>query len=150
MDIRKVKKLIELLEESGISELEISEGEESVRISRHPRMAMQAPMAMASPMLQAAPLAAAMPATSAGEHKPRNDEHTVTSPMVGTYYSAASPGAKAFVEIGTEIKVGQILCIIEAMKMMNQIESDKAGRVTSILAKNGEPVEFGQPLFIIE
>jgi acetyl-CoA carboxylase biotin carboxyl carrier protein len=142
--------LIELLEESGISELEISEGEESVRISRHPRMAMQAPMAMGTPMLQAAPLAAAMPATSAGEHKPRNDEHTVTSPMVGTYYSAASPGAKAFVEIGTEIKVGQILCIIEAMKMMNQIESDKAGRVTAILAKNGEPVEFGQPLFIIE
>ena len=150
MDIRKVKKLIELLEESGISELEISEGEESVRISRHPRMAMQAPMAMASPMLQAAPIAPAMPATSAGEHKPRNDEHTVTSPMVGTYYSAASPGAKAFVEIGTEIKVGQILCIIEAMKMMNQIESDKAGRVTAMLAKNGEPVEFGQPLFIIE
>jgi acetyl-CoA carboxylase biotin carboxyl carrier protein len=150
MDIRKVKKLIELLEESGISELEISEGEESVRISRHPRMAMQAPMAMGTPMLQAAPLAPAMPATSAGEHKPRNDEHTVTSPMVGTYYSAASPGAKAFVEIGTEIKVGQILCIIEAMKMMNQIESDKAGRVTAVLAKNGEPVEFGQPLFIIE
>jgi len=150
MDIRKVKKLIELLEESGISELEISEGEESVRISRHPRMAMQAPMAMGTPMLQAAPLAAAMPATSAGEHKPRNDEHTVTSPMVGTYYSAASPGAKAFVEIGTEIKVGQILCIIEAMKMMNQIESDKAGRISAILAKNGEPVEFGQPLFIIE
>jgi acetyl-CoA carboxylase biotin carboxyl carrier protein len=150
MDIRKVKKLIELLEESGISELEISEGEESVRISRHPRMAMQAPMAMGSPMIQAAPLAPAMPATAAGEHKPRNDEYTVTSPMVGTYYSAASPGAKAFVEIGTEIKVGQILCIIEAMKMMNQIESDKAGRVTAILAKNGEPVEFGQPLFIIE
>jgi acetyl-CoA carboxylase biotin carboxyl carrier protein len=151
MDIRKVKKLIELLEESGISELEISEGEESVRISRHPRMAMQAPMAMGSPMVQAPPPAApATPATSAGEHKPRNDEHTVTSPMVGTYYSAASPGAKAFVEIGTEIKVGQILCIIEAMKMMNQIESDKAGRVTAILAKNGEPVEFGQPLFIIE
>src|SRR5450432_1880101 len=153
MDIRKVKKLIELLEESGISELEISEGEESVRISRHPRMAMQAPMAMGSQMIQAAPPAAAVaatPATAAGEHKPRNDEHTVTSPMVGTYYSAASPGAKAFVEIGTEIKVGQILCIIEAMKMMNQIESDKAGRVTAILAKNGEPVEFGQPLFIIE
>jgi acetyl-CoA carboxylase biotin carboxyl carrier protein len=151
MDIRKVKKLIELLEESGISELEISEGEESVRISRHPRMAMQAPAAVAIPMTQAAPqIAPAMPATSAGEHKPRIDEYTVTSPMVGTYYSAASPGAKAFVEIGSEIKVGQILCIIEAMKMMNQIESDKAGRVTAILAKNGEPVEFGQPLFIIE
>ncbi len=151
MDIRKVKKLIELLEESGISELEISEGEESVRISRHPRVAMQAPMAMGSPMVQAAPPpAAATPATAAGEHKPRNDDYTVTSPMVGTYYSAASPGAKSFVEIGTEIKVGQILCIIEAMKMVNQIESDKAGRVTAILAKNGEPVEFGQPLFIIE
>jgi acetyl-CoA carboxylase biotin carboxyl carrier protein len=150
MDIRKVKKLIELLEESGISELEISEGEESVRISRHPRMQMQAPaMAMAPQQIQAAPTAA-MPATSAGEHNPRKDDHTVTSPMVGTYYSAASPGAKSFVEIGTEIKVGQILCIIEAMKMMNQIESDKAGRVTAILAKNGEPVEFGQPLFIIE
>src|SRR3981081_3037781 len=105
MDIRKVKKLIELLEESGISELEISEGEESVRISRHPRMAMQAPVAMGSPMVQAAPLAA-MPATAAGEHKPRNDEYTVTSPMVGTYSSAASPGAKSFVDIGTEVKVG--------------------------------------------
>jgi acetyl-CoA carboxylase biotin carboxyl carrier protein len=152
MDIRKVKKLIELLEESGISELEISEGEESVRISRHPRMAMQAPMAMGTPMVhQTAPqITAATPATSAGEHKPRNDDYTVTSPMVGTYYSAASPGSKAFVEIGSEIKVGQILCIIEAMKMMNQIESDKAGRVSAILAKNGEPVEFGQPLFIIE
>ncbi len=150
MDIRKVKKLIELLEESGISELEISEGEESVRISRHPRMGVQAaPMAMASPMAHAAPLPAG-PATSAGEHTPRKDDHTVTSPMVGTYYASASPGAKPFVEIGSEVKIGQILCIIEAMKMMNQIESDKAGRVTSIIAKNGEPVEFGQPLFIIE
>jgi acetyl-CoA carboxylase biotin carboxyl carrier protein len=148
MDIRKVKKLIELLEESGISELEISEGEESVRISRHPRTAMQLPMAAAMPM--AAAPAPATPATAAGEHKPRNDDNTVTSPMVGTYYSASAPGAKSFVEIGSEIKVGQILCIIEAMKMMNQIESDKAGRVTAILAKNGEPVEFGQPLFIIE
>jgi acetyl-CoA carboxylase biotin carboxyl carrier protein len=153
MDIRKVKKLIELLEESGISELEISEGEESVRISRHPRMAMQAAPPFAAPMMQApAAIAAApaTPATAAGEHTPRNDEHTVTSPMVGTYYASASPGAKAFVEIGSEIKVGQILCIIEAMKMMNQIESDKAGKVTAMLAKNGEPVEFGQPLFIIE
>ncbi|GAC1673058.1 MAG: acetyl-CoA carboxylase biotin carboxyl carrier protein [Steroidobacteraceae bacterium] len=149
MDIRKVKKLIELLEESGISELEISEGEESVRISRHPRTTMQAPQAIASPAVQVTP-PAATPATAAGEHKPRNDEYTVTSPMVGTYYSAASPGAKAFVEIGSEIQVGQILCIIEAMKMMNQIESDKAGRITAMLAKNGEPVEFGQPLFIIE
>ncbi len=151
MDIRKVKKLIELLEESGISELEISEGEESVRISRHPRMGVQAaPLTMASPMVHATALPAAGPATSAGEHAPRRDDHTVTSPMVGTYYASASPGAKPFVEIGSEVKVGQILCIIEAMKMMNQIESDKAGRVTSIIAKNGEPVEFGQPLFIIE
>ncbi len=149
MDIRKVKKLIELLEESGISELEISEGEESVRISRHPRMGMQAAQPQ-PPVMVAAPAATAMPATSAGERAPRNDEHTVTSPMVGTYYASASPGAKPFIEIGGEIKVGQILCIIEAMKMMNQIESDKAGRVTAMLAKNGEPVEFGQPLFIIE
>src|ERR1700744_4038 len=155
MDIRKVKKLIELLEESGISELEISEGEESVRISRHPRPGMQvaaqpaqfvhAPAAPAAP----APSAAAPAAAGAGR-APRNDERPVTSPMVGTYYASASPGAKPFVEIGSEIKVGQILCIIEAMKMMNQIESDKEGRVTAMLAKTGEPVEFGQPLFIIE
>ena len=152
MDIRKVKKLIELLEESGISELEISEGEESVRISRHPRAGMQVTAAQA-PLMQAAPLTSAPPvtaATSGAERAPRNDEHTVTSPMVGTYYASASPGAKPFVEIGSEIKVGQILCIIEAMKMMNQIESDKEGRITAMLAKNGEPVEFGQPLFIIE
>ena len=147
MDIRKVKKLIELLEESGISELEISEGEESVRISRHPRAAMQALPAPAA-VVQAPPAPTA--ATAAGEHKPRNDEYTVTSPMVGTYYSASAPGSKPFVDLGDEIKVGQVLCIIEAMKMMNQIESDKAGRVTAILAKNGDPVEFGQPLFIIE
>ena len=154
MDIRKVKKLIELLEESGISELEISEGEESVRISRHPRMSMAAPAVVGAPQIQQAPPAApaspAKPATAAGEHKPRNDDQTITSPMVGTYYSASAPGAKPFIELGMEIKVGQILCIIEAMKMMNQIESDKAGRVTAILAKNGEPVEFGQPLFVIE
>ena len=151
MDIRKVKKLIELLEESGISELEISEGEESVRISRHPRMQMQAPqMAMAAPQVHAVQAAPAMPATSAGEHAPRKDDYTVTSPMVGTYYSAASPGAKSFVEIGTEVKVGHVLCIIEAMKMMNQIEADKSGRITSVMAHNGDPVEFGQPLFIIE
>jgi acetyl-CoA carboxylase biotin carboxyl carrier protein len=152
MDIRKVKKLIELLEESGISELEISEGEESVRISRHPRAGVQVASGQPAPVMPAPPATAipAMAATSSGERAPRNDEHTVTSPMVGTYYASASPGAKPFVEIGSEIKVGQILCIIEAMKMMNQIESDKEGRVTAMLAKNGEPVEFGQPLFIIE
>jgi len=152
MDIRKVKKLIELLEESGISELEISEGEESVRISRHPRT-MPGAAAVPAPLSQAASApspAPKLPATAAGEHKPRDDDQTITSPMVGTYYSASAPGAKPFVEIGMEIKVGQILCIIEAMKMMNQIESDKSGRITAMLAKNGEPVEFGQPLFIIE
>ena len=154
MDIRKVKKLIELLEESGIAEIEISEGEESVRISRYPpgAAAAAAPVVhYAPPPPQGlAPQAGAAPATSApSAPAPRND-HTVTAPMVGTYYSAPTPGAKQFVEIGSEVNVGDTLCIIEAMKMMNQIESDKAGRVTAILVKNGEPVEFGQPLFIIE
>ena len=155
MDIRKIKKLIELLEESGISELEISEGEESVRISRHPRGAFT----FASPAIAAAPPAPLPVATvaigsaaapSAAERKALANERTVTSPMVGTYYSAPSPDAKPFVEIGDEVRVGQTLCIIEAMKMMNQIESDKAGKVAAILAKNGDPVEFGQPLFVIE
>ncbi len=131
--------MIELLEESGLSELEISEGEESVRISRHPRVAMQAPLSVAAPVVHAAPPAAADAGNLRRRAQAAHDESTVTSPMVGTYYSAASPGAKAFVEIGSEIKVGQVLCIIEAMKMMNQIESDKAGRITAILAKNGEP-----------
>jgi acetyl-CoA carboxylase biotin carboxyl carrier protein len=153
MDIRKVKKLIELLEESGIAEIEISEGEESVRISRYPPggPAAAAPVvhyAAPPPMQMAAPAAAAS-APVAPPPAPRTD-HTVTAPMVGTFYSSATPGAKSFVEIGSEVNVGDTLCIIEAMKMMNQIESDKAGRVTAILVKNGEPVEFGQPLFIIE
>jgi acetyl-CoA carboxylase biotin carboxyl carrier protein len=151
MDIRKVKKLIELLEESGISELEISEGEESVRISRHPRGTFQiaAPTAPA-PAPAATATAAPLAATAADQRRPVADDRTVTSPMVGTYYASPSPGAKAFVEIGQEVKIGQTLCIIEAMKMMNQIESDKAGKVAAILAKNGDPVEFGQPLFVIE
>ena len=149
MDIRKVKKLIELLEESGISELEISEGEETVRISRHARGGAQPMVQYHAPA--PAPATAAVDAAAPGAAaKPARDEHTIVSPMVGTYYSSASPGAKVFVEIGPEIKVGQTLCIIEAMKMMNQIESDKDGRITAILAKNGDPVEFGQPLFIIE
>lgn len=153
MDIRKVKKLIELLEESGIAEIEISEGEESVRISRYPQGQMQAPIMhyaappMAAP-LAAAPVAAAPAAVAAPV--PSKVDHTVTAPMVGTYYASASPGAKAFVDIGSEVNVGDTLCIIEAMKMMNQIESDKSGRVTAVLVKNGDPVEFGQPLFIIE
>ena len=154
MDIRKVKKLIELLEESGIAEIEIKEGEEAVRISRMPTggyvthmqpQMMQAPVAtIAAPV--AAPSAAA-PAAPAARHA---NEHVVAAPMVGTFYASASPGAKAFVEIGSEVKEGQVLCIIEAVKMMNQIESDKAGKVTAIMATNGDPVEFGQPLFVIE
>jgi len=157
MDIRKIKKLIELLEESGIAEIEIKEGEEAVRISRMPTgsAAVHSMPAYAMPM--AAPVAAPAPAAAASAApaevpapRPRPNEHVVTAPMVGTFYSAPSPGAKAFVEIGDEVKVGQTLCIIEAMKMMNQIESDKAGRVTSIMAQNGDPVEFGQPLFVVE
>jgi acetyl-CoA carboxylase biotin carboxyl carrier protein len=158
LDIRKVKKLIELLEESGIAEIEIKEGEEAVRISRMPTSGMVAhhmPQMMPAPMLAApaaAPVAAALPATSGvpAASTRRASEHVVTAPMVGTFYGAASPGAKPFVEIGTEVKEGQVLCIIEAMKMMNQIESDKAGKVTAIMATNGDPVEFGQPLFVIE
>ncbi len=149
MDIRKVKKLIELLEESGIAEIEIKEGEEAVRISRMPTgsYATHAPAPVMAPAAAAAPPAAAVEAVPA---KPRANEHVVTAPMVGTFYAAATPGAKAFVDIGDEVKVGQVLCIIEAMKMMNQIEADKAGRVTSVMAQNGDPVEFGQPLFVIE
>ena len=158
MDIRKVKKLIELLEESGIAEIEISEGEESVRISRYPAGGANAPVVhyapapmapMAAPI--AAPIAApaAAPVAAAPAVATKAD-HTVTAPMVGTFYAAATPGAKSFVDIGSEVNVGDTLCIIEAMKMMNQIESDKSGRVTAILVKNGDPVEFGQPLFIIE
>ena len=164
MDIRKIKKLIELLEESGVSEIEIKEGEESVRIARHastdaaggagrPSAAVHYTAAAAS-----APSSAPRPATARGgapEDSPAEDaagegEHMVTAPMVGTYYSAPSPGAKPYVEIGDEVAVGQVLCTIEAMKMMNQIECDVAGRVRAALVKNGEPVEFGQPLFIIE
>jgi acetyl-CoA carboxylase biotin carboxyl carrier protein len=152
MDIRKVKKLIELLEESGIAEIEIKEGEEAVRISRMPTgaYAMQAPapLMMAPPAAHAAPAAIAAPAEAAA--KPRANEHVVTAPMVGTFYGAPSPGAKSFVELGDEVKVGQVLCIIEAMKMMNQIEADKAGKITSVMAQSGDPVEFGQPLFVIE
>ncbi|HTB65483.1 MAG TPA: acetyl-CoA carboxylase biotin carboxyl carrier protein [Steroidobacteraceae bacterium] len=151
MDIRKVKKLIELLEESGIAEIEIKEGEEAVRISRMPTGAYAthapAPLMMAAPAPLPAPAAVAPAEVVA---KPRANEHVVTAPMVGTFYAAPTPGAKAFVDIGDEVKAGQVLCIIEAMKMMNQIEADKGGRITSVMAQNGDPVEFGQPLFVIE
>ncbi len=155
MDIRKIKKLIELLEESGIAEIEIREGEEGVRISR-----MGAAQPVAQVVHAAAPAGAvgarvpelqpAALAQGAGAPKPKPNEHVITAPMVGTFYAAPSPGAKSFVEIGDEVKVGQVLCVIEAMKMMNQIEADKAGKLTSIMARNGDPVEFGQPLFVIE
>jgi acetyl-CoA carboxylase biotin carboxyl carrier protein len=154
LDIRKVKKLIELLEESGIAEIEIKEGEESVRISRMPTGGMVTHVAPAMMQAPVAAVAAPAPTTVTGgapAAAPRRaNEHVVAAPMVGTFYGAASPGAKPFVEIGTEVKEGQVLCIIEAMKMMNQIESDKAGKVTAIMATNGDPVEFGQPLFVIE
>ena len=149
MDIRKVKKLIELLEESGIAEIEIREGEESVRISRYSQHAapvmMQAPMQM--PVAAAAPAASAVAAVAAPAAPVG---HTVNSPMVGTFYRASTPGAKPFVEVGQRVNVGDTLCIIEAMKMLNQIESDKAGVVGAVLVENGQPVEFGQPLFVIE
>jgi acetyl-CoA carboxylase biotin carboxyl carrier protein len=149
MDIRKIKKLIELLEESGLAELEISEGEESVRIARFTQgvnvAAQRQPMAM--PMQAAPALATTPPAAMPAEHR---DENMVTAPMVGTFYASPAPGAKPFVEVGQEVRVGQVLCVIEAMKMMNQIESERAGKVVALLAKNGEPVEFGQPLFAIE
>jgi acetyl-CoA carboxylase biotin carboxyl carrier protein len=145
MDIRKVKKLIELLEESQIAEIEIHEGEESIRISRTgPAAAMPAyyappPMPAAQPPVAAE--APAEPALPAG--------HAVTSPMVGTFYEAPSPGARPFVEVGQQVKAGDTLCIIEAMKMLNQIEADKAGTISAKMVENGQPVEFGQPLFVI-
>ena len=145
MDIRKVKKLIELLKESGIEEIEISEGEESVRISRYAR---NAPVGASSPAPVTAVAAAEPVAVEAPD--PARSGHEVIAPMVGTFYSGPAPAAKPFVEIGSEVEVGDTLCVVEAMKMMNQIESDVAGRVVSILVENGAPVEFGQVLFIIE
>jgi acetyl-CoA carboxylase biotin carboxyl carrier protein len=147
MDIRKVKKLIELLEESNIAELEIHEGEESVRISRT-GSAGTTVMAAAPPMVAAPVPAAAAAAAPVAEAEISG--HTVKSPMVGTFYRAPSPGAAPFVEEGQSVKVGDTLCIIEAMKLLNQIEADKAGTIKAILADNGEPIEYGQPLFIID
>ncbi|MBY5948545.1 acetyl-CoA carboxylase biotin carboxyl carrier protein [Photobacterium rosenbergii] len=154
MDIRKIKKLIELVEESGIAELEISEGEESVRISRAtapvaaPTQVIAAPAPVAAP---AAPAAApAAPAAEAPAAAATPAGHQVLSPMVGSFYRAPSPDAKPFVEIGQSVNAGDTLCIVEAMKMMNQIEADKAGTVVAILAEDGDAVEFDQPLVIIE
>ncbi|WP_018869754.1 acetyl-CoA carboxylase biotin carboxyl carrier protein [Thioalkalivibrio sp. ALgr3] len=151
MDIRKVKKLIDLLEESGIHEIEINEGEESVRITRSPGgvpQAQPAPMPAAAP--PPAPPAPSAAAEEAGSEEPAELEgHRVTAPMVGTFYRAPSPGATPFVEVGQQVEVGDTLCIIEAMKMLNPLEADQAGTVRQILVENGNPVEYGQPLFII-
>ncbi|MDQ8035782.1 MAG: acetyl-CoA carboxylase biotin carboxyl carrier protein [Pedobacter sp.] len=159
MDIRKVKKLIELLEESGIDELEITEGEESVRIARHRQpSATQVYAAPPAPVYAAAPVAAAAPAAAAAEPtqgpapaavEPATRGFVQRSPMVGTFYRSASPGAAAFVEVGQTVKKGDVICIVEAMKMMNQIEADQGGVIESILVDNGQAVEFDQPLVTI-
>jgi len=145
MDIRKIKKLIEIIEESDIAELEIKEGEECIRISRY--SAAPAPVAYAPAQTSAVPTATAVAASPAEE---KITGHVVKSPMVGTFYRSASPGTKVFVEIGQAVMAGDTLCIIEAMKILNQIEADKSGVITQILVDNAEPVEYGQPLFIIE
>lgn len=152
MDIRKIKKLIELVEESGIAELEITEGEESVRINRHSSAPMAAPVHYAAAPA-AAPVAAPAAAPVAAEESAAPavaSGHQVKSPMVGTFYRASSPDAASYVEVGDTVSVGDTLCIVEAMKMMNQIESDKAGVVKAILVDNEDAVEFDQPLFVIE
>ncbi len=151
MDIRKVKKLIELLEESGIAEIEINEGEESVRISRYSPSAPVQPYAVAP-----APVAAPAPAPAAAEpaesktDSPAISGHTVNAPMVGTFYTASAPGTPDFVKVGDSVNEGDTVCIIEAMKILNQIEADKSGVVKAILIENAQPVEFGQPLVVIE
>ncbi|MDA8361690.1 MAG: acetyl-CoA carboxylase biotin carboxyl carrier protein [Gammaproteobacteria bacterium] len=150
MDIRKVKKLIEMLEASNLGELEIREGEESIRISRGSSVTMVAPgpAAAVAPAQAPAPVAAAVAAPA--EAHPVQTGHPVTSPMVGTFYRAPSPDAQPFVEVGSTVGVGDPLCIIEAMKMLNEIEADRAGVVRAILKENGQPVEYGETLFIIE
>ena len=153
MDLRKLKTLIDLVSESNVSELEITEAEGKVRIVKGGgaivQQVMAAPM-MAQPMAAAAPAVAAAAAPAAEAAPAAVAGHSVKSPMVGTFYRAASPGAKAFVEIGAQVKEGDTLCIIEAMKILNEIEADKSGTVTRILAENGQAVEYGQPLFVIE
>jgi len=149
MDIRKIKKLIELVEESGINELEISEGEESVRISRGGSVVASAPVVQAAPVA-AAPVAAPVATAPAEAAAPALSGHIVRSPMVGTFYASASPDAPAFVEAGQHVNAGDTLCIVEAMKMMNQIEADKSGVIKEILVQNEDAIEFDQPLFIIE
>ena len=151
MDIRKVKKLIELLDESGIAEIEITEGEESVRISRYAQAA-PAMAPIAAPIVAAAAVAApvAVAAPEAAPAEAEDDGAIVTAPMVGTFYSAASPGSPPFVQVGDRVNEGDTLCIVEAMKMMNQIDAEVSGTVKSIRVQNGEPVEYGQILFVID
>lgn len=150
MDIRKVKKLIELLEDSNLSEIEIHEGEESVRLSRQTSAAPVMPIAAPQVAPVAAPVnVSASPAEESASGKVLSEGEVVRSPMVGTYYSASSPEAEAFVSVGQTVKPGDTLCIIEAMKMFNQIESDKAGTIVEIICETGQPVEYDQPLFII-
>ena len=149
MDLRKLKKLIDLVQESGISELEVTEGEEKVRIAKYPTQAAGQPTYYMPQHAAPAPLAAPE-ATAAAPAAPEAPEgHIVKSPMVGTFYRSPSPGAEPFIEIGSTVKVGDRLCIIEAMKLLNEIESDCAGTVKAILVENGQPVEFGEPLFIV-
>ncbi len=148
MDLRKLKKLIDLVEESGISELELTEGEEKVRISRATQSFAPQPIQYAAAPTQVAAAPAAAPASA--EAAPEAVQgHVVESPMVGTFYRASSPEASSFVEVGDKVEVGDTLCIIEAMKLLNEIESDKAGIVKKILIENGQPVEYGEPLFVI-
>ena len=152
MDIRKVKKLIELLDESGVAEIEIKEGEESVRISRQSQVvqAMAPAYAPPPPPVAAAPVSAPAEAAPAEAAAETIEGHAIKSPMVGTFYRAPSPGASPFVEVGQTVNAGDTLCIIEAMKLLNQIEADKAGKIKAILVENGQPVEYDQPLFIID
>ncbi|HSN20053.1 MAG TPA: acetyl-CoA carboxylase biotin carboxyl carrier protein [Usitatibacter sp.] len=149
MDLRKLKKLIDLVQESGIGEIEITEGEEKVRICRQPAGSPQVLMT-ASPMQMPMAAPAPPPAPAEPEKPAEPTGHTLKSPMVGTFYRAPSPGAPAFVEVGQAVSKGQTLCIIEAMKLLNEIESDVAGTIKAILVENGQPVEYGQPLFLIE
>lgn len=158
MDLRKLKKLIDLVEESGIAELEVTEGEEKVRITR---VSANAPFAYAQPMnavqlpmgqqmMAPQPAAAAQPAAAEAAQAALDEQNTVKSPMVGTFYRSPSPGAKKYVEVGSQVNVGDTLCIIEAMKLMNEIEADRSGVVKAILVEEGQPVEYGEPLFVIE
>jgi acetyl-CoA carboxylase biotin carboxyl carrier protein len=149
MDLRKLKTLIELVETSGIAELEIQEGEERVRITRALMQGAHAGPPATPPAPVGIPLSAPSPAAPTTETVPAPEGHVVKSPMVGTFYRSASPGAKAFVEVGDAVQQGDVLCIVEAMKLMNEIEADASGTIKAVIAENGQPVEFGQPLFII-